>query len=230
MSLLNVLRRSTRLTLPSLRTLSTLESTVDRGSRPWYVEETEWSQEAGPSTSMKKIESMRPIVTPPADAPEHLQTLFTDLQNSPFLDSRCILLTKPIERPIPAPAPFSAPKGRRRRGGSDHGIGFSVGSHPVGQIWSWMLLLQLKEGIKGGGSIDHVAKSVRNMLVKSYPDMKLPPKGRSTTRDSADGWAMLDLGDNAIHVVSKSAREKWFSDYYRDLDFEQGGSSGFSYR
>ncbi|KAG8878001.1 hypothetical protein FRB97_002847 [Tulasnella sp. 331] len=219
-SILTVLKRSTGPALPSLRTISTVELGGDRKPRPWYVEETsvpEWNQEAGPSTFTKRTELLKPIATPPTDAPEHLQNLFTNLQTSPFLDSRYIVLTRPVEKPVPPPAPFSAPKGRRRRGGSDHGIGFNIGSHPIGQIWSWMLLLQLKEGIKGGGSIDHVAKSVRNMLVKNYPNMTLPSKGRSATRDSVDGWAMMDLGDNAIHVLSKSAREKWFSDYYQHI-------------
>lgn len=101
-------------------------------------------------------------VTPPPDAPALLQSLFTELQTSPFLDPRYIVLTKPVDRPLAAPAPFSAPKGRRRRGGSDHGPG--VGAEPIGQIWSWLLLLQLKDGIKSGSSVEHVAKAVRKLV------------------------------------------------------------------
>jgi ribosomal silencing factor RsfS len=28
-----------------------------------------------------------------------------------------------------------------------------------------------------------------------------------------DGWAMIDAGDFAVHVLSKDAREKYFSEY-----------------
>lgn len=33
---------------------------------------------------------------------------------------------------------------------------------------------------------------------------------------------MLDLGDHAIHVLSKPAREKWFSEYYPELANQDG--------
>src|ERR1700735_2283785 len=46
-------------------------------------------------------------------------------------------------------------------------------------------------------------------LVKGFPDIPLPTK--AALRNSGDGWGFLDLGDSAIHILSKDAKKKWFS-------------------
>ena len=35
----------------------------------------------------------------------------------------------------------------------------------------------------------------------------IPPNRRQL---STEGWEMLDIGDFAVHVLSREAREKWF--------------------
>lgn len=50
--------------------------------------------------------------------------------------------------------------------------------------------------------------------------MIVPSKGSTKSKDAEDPWAMLDLGDHAVHVLSKSARQKWFARFYRDLEPE----------
>lgn len=45
-------------------------------------------------------------------------------------------------------------------------------------------------------------------LLTRTPPMVLPPKSR---RQMENGWAMIDTGSYAIHVLSKEAREKYFS-------------------
>ncbi|KAG8914489.1 hypothetical protein FRC00_013087 [Tulasnella sp. 408] len=138
------------------------------------------------------------------------------MQTSPFLEADYIRLSAPVAKPAPPPGFFRAPKGRRRRGGTDHGEGLGAGFEPHGQLWNWLLLLQVKEGTEGRGAVEYVAKLARNLIIKENPGFHVPSKGTTKSRGTSEGWAMLDLGDHAIHVISKSAREKWFSDYYLD--------------
>ncbi|KAG8954028.1 hypothetical protein FRC04_001012 [Tulasnella sp. 424] len=159
----------------------------------------------------------RVLQPPPSEAPQYLQALYTQLQTSPFLEHDYIRISAPVAKPSPPPGFFRAPKGRRRRGGTDHGEGLGAGLEPHGQLWSWLLLLQVKEGTEGRGAVEYVAKLARNLIIKENPGFHVPSKGTTKSRGSSDGWAMLDLGDHAVHVMSKSAREKWFSEYYLDL-------------
>ena len=50
----------------------------------------------------------------------------------------------------------------------------------------------------------------RFQLKKEFPHLPLPTK--SIKRQKEDGWAMLDLGDSVIHIVSRNARAKWFDE------------------
>ncbi|KIO24066.1 hypothetical protein M407DRAFT_244573 [Tulasnella calospora MUT 4182] len=176
------------------------------------VAEQDSSPLAGPS---------RVVQPPPSDAPQYLQSLYTQMQTSPFLEANYIRLSAPVAKPAPPPGFFRAPKGRRRRGGTDHGEGLGAGVEPHGQLWSWLLLLQVKEGTEGRGAVEYVAKLTRNLIIKENPGFHVPSKGTTKSRGTSDGWAMLDLGDHAVHVMSKSAREKWFSEYYPDLNSPQ---------
>ena len=46
-------------------------------------------------------------------------------------------------------------------------------------------------------------------LLTADPPLPLPPNSK---RRVNGGWAMIDAGDFAIHIVSKEAREKYFPD------------------
>ena len=125
---------------------------------------------------------------------------------------------------------FTAPRGRRNRGGSDHGEG--VGK-PVGGLWYWYMMVQVIEGTEGRGAIEYLAKNTRQWVSSSFlllvplwnsrfvylvkenhPHLPIPPKSRA--KNVSDGWYLLDVGDTAIHIVSKTVREKWFGYLYRE--------------
>ena len=61
-------------------------------------------------------------------------------------------------------------------------------------------------------------------------DIVIPPKSKSKSANTQDGWAMLDLGEYAVHVLSASARLKWFSDYYRSDKADDEDSSSRLFR
>lgn len=84
----------------------------------------------------------------------------------------------------------------------------------------------MKEGTENRGAIESVVRQVRQsvrghafftsatatesityaQLLKEDPPVALPPR----RREIRDGWAMIDAGDFAVHVVSKTARAKFF--------------------
>ena len=46
-----------------------------------------------------------------------------------------------------------------------------------------------------------------SQLLTTDPPQTLPPNRK---RRIQDGWGMLDAGDFAVHILSRSAREKFF--------------------
>ncbi len=84
----------------------------------------------------------------------------------------------------------------------------------------------MKEGTENRGAIESVVRQVRQsvrvhacsastitiesiahlQLLKEDPPVALPPR----RREIRDGWAMIDAGDFAVHVLSKTARAKFF--------------------
>ncbi|EJU05469.1 hypothetical protein DACRYDRAFT_43354, partial [Dacryopinax primogenitus] len=93
------------------------------------------------------------------------------------------------------------PRGKRGRGSRDAGQG--VGE--PGGFWRWVVVVQVREGTKGRGSVEAVLRSLRVLLSKQHPSLPLPPR---TRKQAEDGWAMLDLGDTAVHILSRTARDK----------------------
>jgi len=79
---------------------------------------------------------------------------------------------------------------------------------PAG-FWRWVIIAQVKEGTESRGSIEAVIRGARKALKESHPEVPLPPKTRRAA--SEDGWGMLDVGETAVHVLSRQAREKWFA-------------------
>jgi len=106
-----------------------------------------------------------PEIAPPSEAPPYLLQLQSHLLTSPFLDNTKLLITKPPEMKLGPARSFTAPRGRRNRGGSDHGEG--VGE-PVGGLWDWYMMVQVKEGTEGRGAIEYLAKNTRQWVSSSF--------------------------------------------------------------
>jgi hypothetical protein len=92
-----------------------------------------------PSSSSLEADG-KPIASLPPDLPAHLVILHEELLKSPLLEPGRLEITHPVDTPPGPPLPFSMPRGRRRRGGSDAGEG--VSEH-VGGIWRWVVLAQV---------------------------------------------------------------------------------------
>ncbi|KAJ8078623.1 hypothetical protein PQX77_003878 [Marasmius sp. AFHP31] len=71
-----------------------------------------------------------------------------------------------------------------------------------------MLFAQVKEGTENKGAIESVVRIVRKSLLEVKPPLPLPPNSK---RRMQNGWALIDGGDFAVHVISKTAREKYFT-------------------
>ncbi|KAH9001550.1 hypothetical protein EDB92DRAFT_2051115 [Lactarius akahatsu] len=184
----------------SSRTFSTLDSSLPTSHRvPWFVDpqETLHTQRAPPQTATS------PAIPP--GAPPALQNLYTQLRQSPYLEPSALLVRDPINRPPGPPLPVTIPKGRRKRGRTYAGEGFLE----PGGIWNWILLAQVKEGTEKRGAIAATVRLVRKTLSSTEPPLQLPKKTRT---DNYDGWAMVDAGEFAVHVLSAKARERYFTE------------------
>ncbi|KZT67793.1 hypothetical protein DAEQUDRAFT_728791 [Daedalea quercina L-15889] len=117
---------------------------------------------------------------------------------------------EPIPTALGPPLPDSPPKGRRKRGRTYAGEGVY---DRAGGIWSWIIVAQVKEGTEKRGAIESVVRVVRKVLLTAQPPLPLPPNQK---RRINGGWAMIDAGEFAVHVVSKEAREKFFPDGKRE--------------
>jgi hypothetical protein len=89
-------------------------------------------------------------------------------------------------------------------------------------------LFQVKEGTEDRGAIESVVRVVRktvchmffyscyniiayvparSQLLNVRPPLPIPPNSK---RQTNNGWAMIDAGNFAVHIVSKQVREKYF--------------------
>ena len=111
--------------------------------KPWFVDDVQ----AGvtqplidhSASSVLKGDAKSTSSLPP-DLPEYLLSLHEELSKSPLLEPGGLEIRHPVDTPPGPPLPFSMPKGRRRRGGTDAGEG--VPEH-VGGIWRWVVLVQV---------------------------------------------------------------------------------------
>ncbi|PFH54404.1 hypothetical protein AMATHDRAFT_90704, partial [Amanita thiersii Skay4041] len=101
------------------------------------------------------------------------------------------------------PLPNKAPQGRRRRAGNNSGESFY--DSDITGIWNWVLLAQVKQGTENRGAIEFVIRVVRKSLLLREPPIPLPPNHK---RQLHNGWAMVDGGDFAVHILSKDARDR----------------------
>ncbi|KAH9955612.1 hypothetical protein BC827DRAFT_1236078 [Russula dissimulans] len=178
----------------STRHLSSLHSRL-----PWFIDPSEAS--FAPQTP-----SQRGTVPPlPSGVPIALRNLHAQLVQSPYLDPSKLLVRDPILQPPGPPLPISTPRGRRKRGGTLAGEGLLE----PGNLWNWIVLAQVKEGTEKRGSIESLVRIVRKALLSVDPPLELPRKAR---REIHDGWAMVDAGEFAVHILSAQARERYFGD------------------
>ncbi|KAI0350234.1 hypothetical protein OH77DRAFT_1499154 [Trametes cingulata] len=185
-------------------------SSTSASPLPWFVDPSE--AEPAPSPYARRVATpqapSKPLAPlPSAIPPDHpIARLHAELKTSPHLEPGTLLVRKPIPTANGPPLPLSAPKGRRKRGGTYAG---ETVSEEVGGIWEWLVIAQVKEGTENRGAIESVIRTVRKALLTVDPPLPLPPKNK---RHINSGWAMVDAGDFAIHILSKEAREKYFPD------------------
>ncbi|KAI0261023.1 hypothetical protein BC834DRAFT_830769 [Gloeopeniophorella convolvens] len=181
------------------RKLSTLDQASLPPRVPWFVDPAEASRAA-------QAQAPKVVVAPlPPNVPMALQHLHAQLAQSPHLDPSELLVRDPIPQPPGPPLPVIQPKGRRKRGRTYSGEGFLE----PGGLWNWIVLAQVKEGTEKRGAIESVVRLIRKTLLSMDPPLQLPKKNR---RDIHDGWAMVDAGDFAVHVISANAQRRYFGD------------------
>ncbi|KAH9929639.1 hypothetical protein B0H21DRAFT_712026 [Amylocystis lapponica] len=200
------------------RPLSTVPSSPS--PLPWFLDPSEVplapkspkreaSRPTPPHLRSSASEPLPPLpASLPADSP--IVLLHAALQGSPHLEPGMLRVRTPIPTAPGPPLPDAPPKGRRKRGRTYAGEG--VHDHSGG-IWSWIVVAQVKEGTEKRGAIESVVRVVRKSLLTATPPLPLPPNSK---RRVDDGWAMMDAGEFAVHIVSKGAREKFFPDSARE--------------
>jgi len=181
---------------------------------PWFIDPPELIP--GTSTENKVSTShphrSAPLPSLPAAIPPDspIAQLRAALRDSPHLEPGTLIVREPIPTVPGPPLPDSVPKGRRKRGRTYAGEG--VYDH-TGGIWSWIVVAQVKEGTEKRGAIESVIRVVRKTLLTAHPPLPLPPNSR---RQVNDGWAMIDAGEFAVHIVSREARERFFPEKRRE--------------
>lgn len=184
------------------RALSTENST------PWFVDNE--YERAQPTTQHPLPSHVKPVLAAPPpvpeDAPGPVKDVYAVLAQSPHLDLSALAATRFVEPTPGPPLPKKAPQGRRKRGSTYGGeSGFDV----PGGIWSWIVMAQVKEGTENRGAIESVVRVVRKTLAKLEPPLPLPPRCK---RREENGWALVDGGEFAVHVLSRGARDKYFGE------------------
>ncbi|THH07650.1 hypothetical protein EW146_g9256 [Bondarzewia mesenterica] len=162
--------------------------------KPWFVD-----SEIEPFHYRSAPPHLPPRLTPlPESVPTPIRILHAQLSQSPHLEPSSLLVRDPIPTPPGPPLPEAVPKGRRKRGRTYAGEG--VMQH--GGVWTWIVLAQVKEGTEKRGAIESVVRLVRKTLLTMEPPLPLPKNSRKSI---TDGWAMIDAGDFAVHVLSQEA-------------------------
>ncbi|KAJ3509214.1 hypothetical protein NMY22_g16365 [Coprinellus aureogranulatus] len=174
------------------RALSSTSGTQPTVPAPWFVEPKPIERPALHSPLNKA--ALAPQV--PAEAPQLLKDLQSELLRSPHLDLSTLVVCRAVPPPPGPSLPERLPQGKRRRGGTIAGesaYDFTCG------IWSWFVFAQVKEGTEGRGAVESVVRQVRKSLLSRTPPVTLPPKSR---RQMGTGWALLDGGNFAVHILT----------------------------
>jgi hypothetical protein len=133
-----------RLARSALRTLSTSTASSSAApAAPWFVDPAYVDRPSPPHMPAKPHTALPPL---PEGVPRALAQLHAALADSPHLEPGTLLVRTPIETPQGPPLPYSPPKGRRMRGGTEFGEGVEgriKGVPESGGIWSWIMLAQV---------------------------------------------------------------------------------------
>ncbi|KLO18833.1 hypothetical protein SCHPADRAFT_844446 [Schizopora paradoxa] len=203
--MLSAFRQNTRaLQRHCLASASTSSKRFNQTSTlPWFVDK-DFSRPPPPHILSRVPQQAKPL---PPDAPEHLANLHNVLCKSPLLDAGHVEVL-PFQPHQPGPSlPNQIPKGRRRRGRTEFGLGIPDDS---GGLWRWVVLAQVKEGTEKRGALQSVYRLIRKELLTANPPLPLPPNRKVRLQDG-DGWRMIDAGEFAVHIVSRAARERYFA-------------------
>lgn len=166
---------------------------------PWFVDQ----EYENPQRSIR--ENAAPSAPPPPeDAPEAVKLVHAALSRSAHLDLSTLVTSRAKEIPLGPPLPLKAPQGRRKRGSTY--AGESMFDVP-GSIWSWTVVAQVKAGTENRGAIESVVRMIRKTLTTVEPPLPMASKSK---RQMANGWAMVDAGDFAVHVLSRDVQQKYF--------------------
>lgn len=103
---------------------------------PWFID----SSEASPTQQTSSQKGTLLVPPLPPGIPVALQTLHAQLVQSPYLEPSKLLVRDPIPQPAGPPLPLSAPRGRRKRGGTYSGEGLL----DPGNLWNWIVLAQVR--------------------------------------------------------------------------------------
>ncbi|KZP20784.1 hypothetical protein FIBSPDRAFT_529225 [Athelia psychrophila] len=191
--------------------LATLPRFMSVAPSPWFVdaedEPTPPSQTFDRRPTPPHIPEHTEPFKLPENIPEPIRLLYETLKTSPFLEPDTLVAREPLKIPHGPRVPVKAPNGRRRIRGKTY-AGESTLDLGSGGLWNWVVMAQVKEGTESRGSIESVVRVVRKTLLSVQPPLPLPQKsakGRPT-----NGWAMIDAGNFAVHIMSKQARMKYF--------------------
>ncbi|KAJ6630710.1 hypothetical protein B0H10DRAFT_1753734, partial [Mycena sp. CBHHK59/15] len=170
---------------------------------PWFVDESATAarrpRQPPPHLSRSEVPPL------PDDAPQPLKDLHAQLLQSPLLDPTTLVVSQPQTLPPGPLLPLREPQGRRKRGGTFSGE--SAYDVP-GSLWSWVVMAQVKEGTENKGAIESLVRVVRKSLLGVQPPLPIPPNSKQRANN---GWAMIDAGPFAVHVLSKQAKDRYFS-------------------
>ncbi|TRM57567.1 hypothetical protein BD626DRAFT_514316 [Schizophyllum amplum] len=193
---MTALRSLVRAPRPAARCLSF--SATPRAT-PWFVDDE--------PVRRPRLEVAEDAPSVPDAAPAPLKALRQTLVQSPHLDRASVFVAQQGElQPEPAVAhPRERRHGaRRRRGGNYSG---ETLYDDAGGLWDWIMLAQVKEGTENRGGIEAVVRDVRRTLSSMDPPIALPLNQK---RGTYNGWAMIDAGSFAVHIMSKPIRDKFF--------------------
>ncbi|KAI6039958.1 hypothetical protein EDC04DRAFT_2567749 [Pisolithus marmoratus] len=179
-------------------TVTRLLSTNPAAS-PWFADPEPVYQKQTPPHLTPKIQEF------PPNLPDPIKQLYINLTRSPLLEPSTLDVHESIAPPPGLPLPKRAPQGRRKRGRTYAGEG--IDQDAVGGIWNWVVIAQVKEGTENRGSIAAVVRSVRKTLLTIDTPIHLPPGSK---RRAHNGWAVVDAGNFAVHILSRDTWKKYF--------------------
>jgi len=170
---------------------------------PWFIS-SKILEHPHEVSSTKQDQSQYEAKSLPEGVPDHVKNLHSALQSSPFLELSQLLVCKPLplgDGPGLPRRRTSGTRRKRRQTFAGYGIEHSQ------SLWDWAVYAQVKEGTENRGAIEAVMRTVRSTLQNFDPTLPIPRNRRQPTEE---GWVMLDVGDVAIHILSKAARERYF--------------------